>query len=421
MNFKRILACLLALTLAVTLMVSCKGNEEESGTGTGTDTTADTTAGTTEESTADATDTVVRFDYFGTDLSTYVTVDKNLYNDTTVELGADYVIDESDLETYISTQRVQYRTALNDSASVTDQAIEFGDSAFIYYEGYLDGVAFEGGSNWNDEAPYELVIGSGSFIPGFEDGLIGLIPANTSKEEPFELHVTFPESYQATDLAGKAVVFNVFVDHIVEYELPEYNATFITDTLGFVAETDDVKSEFEAYMMEMMKAEMASYAKNEVLNVLWDNLLAEAEIHIYPEEEIEHYYNSYLEQYEYYMEYYTYFGYSFASLDEFVYAYLGLADGTDWRAETREACKIDVAQNLIFHMIAQQDGIIITDTDYQDSIQYYVDYYTSQGASYSASEIEAGLGSAFIKEHALFSKVNEILYTNCTVTYAEAE
>ena len=87
------------------------------------------------------------------------------------------------LRTYIDSLRYKYRTK--------------------------DGTAFEGGSNWDDKVPLELGIGSGSFIPGFEDGLIGVIPSNTSKENPFELHVTFPEGYKSADLAGKAVVLNM--------------------------------------------------------------------------------------------------------------------------------------------------------------------------------------------------------------------
>lgn len=430
MNLKRTLSLLLAALMCITLFTACKENEQETDEIT-------TTAATESESESGSENKAERFDYFGTDLTPYVSVDRTLYNNTTVELSYDYKVDEdvlrTHLESYINSARTQkkFRTQLNDGAKITDSAVKLGDSAFIYYKGFLDGVAFEGGSNWDDEAPYELVIGSGSFIPGFEEGLIGLIPANTSKDEPFALNVTFPESYQATDLAGKQVVFEICIEYIIEYNIPAYDETFITDALGFVAETNDVKNEFEAYTTEMIKLQLDSNAKNEVLNVLWDNVLAQAKILVYPEEEIEHYYNSYLQQYEFayqqyvtYKSYYdSYLGYNADTLDEFVWASLGLAEGTDWKAETREMCKIDVAQNLVFHQIAKQENLVITDADYQESIQYYVDLYTSRGASqgvsYTAKEIEEGLGSAFFKEHALFAKVNKLLADNCTVTYAD--
>ena len=416
MNLKRTLSLLLAALMCVTLFTACKENEQETDEIT-------TTAATESESESGSENKAERFDYFGTDLTPYVSVDEKLYKNTSVTLSSDYLVDESTLQTYIKSQQVTNRTQLNDGAQVTDKAVELGDSAFIYYKGFLDGTAFERGSNRDDEAPFELVIGSGSFIPGFEDGLIGLIPANTSKDEPFALEVTFPEQYKSADLAGKEVVFEICLEYIVEYELPAYDEAFITDVLEFVAETTDIKSEFEAYMMETLKAEMATYVENEKLNQLWDELLAKATILTYPESEIEHYYSQYVSQYEYYKEYYSYLGLSFETLDEFVIAYLGLAEGADWKAETREMCKIDVAQNLVFHKIAKQENLVITDADYQESIQYYVDLYTSRGASqgvsYTAKEIEEGLGSAFFKEHALFAKVNKLLADNCTVTYAD--
>ena len=410
MRIIRILALLMALLVCISAFASCKDKDEET-------TTAQSESENESES-GTSTVTVPRFDYFNTDLTDYVYVDKDFYSSLAVEISSDYIIDAEDVQTYIDARRLESKTAANGDTQVTDQPIKFGDSAFIYYKGFLDGEEFEGGSNWDDEEPYELVIGSGSFIPGFEDGLIGLIPADTSKENPFALNVTFPENYYE-ELAGKAVVFEVYVVYSVQYQLPEYNEAFITETLEYTPTGSNVKEEFEAHILEQLKAEMASYEKSEILNQIWEQILAETQVLIYPEDEIEYYYNSYLDQYEYYMTYYSYYGYSFESLDDFVIAYLGLDEGADWKAETRESCKIDVAQNLAFHYIAQKENITITDSDYQASVQYYVDYYTSQGATYTAEEIEQGLGSDYLKQHALFEKVNTLLSVNCTVTYGD--
>ena len=410
MRIIRILALIMALLVCISAFASCKDKDEET-------TTAQSESENESES-GTSTVTVPRFDYFNTDLTDYVYVDKDFYSTLAVEISSDYIIDAEDVQTYIDARRLESKTAANGDTQVTDQPIKFGDSAFIYYKGFLDGEEFEGGSNWDDEEPYELVIGSGSFIPGFEDGLIGLIPADTSKENPFALNVTFPENYYE-ELAGKAVVFEVYVVYSVQYQLPEYNEAFITETLEYTPTGSNVKEEFEAHILEQLKAEMAPYEKSEILNQIWEQILAEAQVLIYPEDEIEYYYNSYLDQYEYYMTYYSYYGYSFESLDDFVIAYLGLDEGADWKAETRESCKIDVAQNLAFHYIAQKENITITDSDYQASVQYYVDYYTSQGATYTAEEIEQGLGSDYLKQHALFEKVNTLLSVNCTVTYGD--
>lgn len=429
MNFKKALAILMATLMCVSLLVACESTDEkESASGSATDateaetnsseasTSSETESGTEAESDEKA--EIVRFDYFGNDLSKYITLDKSVYSDMSVEISSQYIVDDEDVQTYIQKQRLNNRTALNDGAKVTDKAIELGDSAYIYYKGFLNGEEFEGGSNWDAAEPTELVIGSGSFIPGFEEGLIGIIPADTSKENPYPLNVTFPMDYYE-NLAGKAVVFNVWIEYAVEHELPEYNEAFITDTLQFTPEGENVKQEFEASVLALLETEVASYRDADILNSIWDILLAEAKILEYPAEELEYYYNSYLDQYEYYMEYYTYFGYSFENLDQFVWAYLGLEEGSDWKAETRESCKIDVAQNMIFHYIAQKENVIITDADYQKSIQYYVDYYTASGYTYTAKEIEDGMGADYLKEHALFEKVNAMLKENCKVSYAD--
>lgn len=414
MKIQKLVALILALSLCATTFIACDGKEDE--TMIKPSETEAPSESASESAPVDKESN--RFDYFNTDISKYIQLDRSLYSNLSVTLGSDYVIDETDVQTYIQAELIKNRIASNGETKATDQAIKKGDSAYIYYKGFLDGEEFEGGSNWDDDAPFELVIGSGSFVPGFEDGLVGIIPSSTSAENPASVNVTFPENYYE-NLAGKAVVFKVWITHTIQYDLPEYNDKFITETLEFSPTGSNIKEEFETHLLSQLKAEMASYAQSEILNQIWTQLLEKAEISEYPESEIEYYYNSYLDQYEYYKEYYTYYGYSFETLDEFVIAYLGLEEGADWKTETREACKIDVAQNLIFHAIAKNEDIIITDTDYQNSVQYYVNYYTSQGYTYTAEQVEEGLGADYLKQHALFEKVNAMLTANCSVSYED--
>ena len=108
--------------------------------------------------------------------------------------------------------------------SVTDRPVKDGDTAVIDFEGFKDGVAFEGGKGEN----YPLVIGSGSFIPGFEEQLIG---KNTGDET--EVKVTFPEDYNAKDLAGADAVFKVKINEIKEKELPELDDEFAAEVSEF--------------------------------------------------------------------------------------------------------------------------------------------------------------------------------------------
>ncbi len=119
---------------------------------------------------------------------------------------------------------------------VTDRAVKDGDMTVIDFEGFVDGVAFDGGKGEN----YPLTIGSGAFIPGFEEQLVG---AEIGKE--VEVNVTFPEDYQAEDLKGKAAVFKCTVKEIKEKELPELDDEFASEVSEFetLAEyKEDVKA-----------------------------------------------------------------------------------------------------------------------------------------------------------------------------------
>ncbi|MCR5302506.1 MAG: trigger factor [Lachnospiraceae bacterium] len=108
--------------------------------------------------------------------------------------------------------------------TVSDRPVKDGDTAVIDFEGFVDDVAFEGGKGEN----YPLVIGSGSFIPGFEEQLIG---KNTGDET--DVKVTFPEDYNAKDLAGKDALFKVKINEIKEKELPELDDEFASEVSEF--------------------------------------------------------------------------------------------------------------------------------------------------------------------------------------------
>jgi FKBP-type peptidyl-prolyl cis-trans isomerase (trigger factor) len=150
---------------------------------------------------------------------------------------------------------------------------------------------------------------------------------------------------------------------------------------------------------------------NEMANAIWANLANGAVIKGYPKGEIDHFYNSYIEQNN--QTYKAYYSTMFSSFEEFMTAYYG----STWASQLKAQSETDVKQNLIFHAIAQNEGIIITDTDYQNALQYYVDYYTSQGQTVTAKKIEEQLGERMIKEQALFDKVNELIATSSTPTF----
>ncbi|MBR3636000.1 MAG: trigger factor [Lachnospiraceae bacterium] len=140
------------------------------------------------------------------------------------------------------------------SISVTDRAVQDKDDTVIDFDGYVDGVAFTGGKGEN----YPLTIGSGAFIPGFEEQLIG---KNIGEE--CEVNVTFPEDYHAEDLAGKAAVFKCVVKEIKQKELPELDDEFASEVSEF-----DTLAEYKEDLKKNLsekKAKQAADAKEEAV------------------------------------------------------------------------------------------------------------------------------------------------------------
>ncbi len=365
-----------------------------------------------ETNDSESNETETRFDYANSNLSEYVSVNDALYKNVSIKLPAYLNGTDEAVTAYIQLLCNAYAESTGNK--IVDKAIENGDTVAIYYEGWLDGEKFAGGSNMDDADPYMLTIGSGEFIPGFEEGLIGLVPCKTGRDNTYDLHVTFPEDYHSAEMAGKAVVFKVYIEYIDEMAPAEYTEEFITEILGYTTDNDDVKADFEKYLKE---THLPEAKKSEILNAVWTDLIDNATVTQYPQSELDYYYNSYVEQYEYYKMYYEMYGISFASLDEFVTAYLGLNEGEDWKEVTLDYAKSDVKQNLIFHAIAQNEKLTVTDEDYKSAIQYYVDYYNSQGYNVTAEQIVAELGERMIKEQALWDKVNEFIVSNAAPIY----
>lgn len=168
---------------------------------------------------------------------------------------------------------------------VKDGKIENGDTAVIDFEGFKDGVAFEGGMGEN----YPLEIGSGAFIPGFEEQLIGL-----KAGEEKDVNVTFPEDYHAEDLKGAPVTFKVKVHEVKTKQLPEMNEEFFKD-LGF----DDVETEEQ--LRDLIKVDIEAKKEYEIENKYVDELLEAAakntEVEL-PEELIEEEIHRMMHQYE---------------------------------------------------------------------------------------------------------------------------
>ena len=150
--------------------------------------------------------------------------------------------------------------------TVEDRAVKDGDMTVIDFEGFVDGVAFEGGKGEN----YPLTIGSGAFIPGFEEALVG---AEIGKET--DVNVTFPEDYQAADLAGKAAVFKCTVKEIKEKQLPELDDEFAAEVSEF-----DTLAEYKEDVKKNLVTKKEADAKGAKEDAVIDAIIADAQMEI---------------------------------------------------------------------------------------------------------------------------------------------
>ena len=146
--------------------------------------------------------------------------------------------------------------------------VEKGDIAVIDFEGFKDNIAFDGGKGEN----YSLEIGSNSFIPGFEDGIIGM-----KKDEKKDLKLTFPKDYQEESLAGKEVVFKVTVKEIKMKEVPELNQEFFDD-LGM--EDVKTKEDLEAKMKEEIKKQKEEEAEKKYIDELLEKAVSNMKVEL---------------------------------------------------------------------------------------------------------------------------------------------
>ena len=148
---------------------------------------------------------------------------------------------------------------------VTDRAAAMNDIANIDYEGFVDGVAFNGGKGDN----HDLTLGSGAFIPGFEEQIVG----KTIGEE-FDVNVTFPEEYHAAELAGKAAVFKTKLNSLKVEELPALDDEFAKDVSEFDT-LDEYKADIKAKMEKRNEDKAEAEVENALAVALMDKLVAE--------------------------------------------------------------------------------------------------------------------------------------------------
>lgn len=178
------------------------------------------------------------------------------YKGLTVEKTSVEVTDE-EVDAEVAKEQENNARAIE----ITDRAVQDKDEVVLDFEGFVDDVAFEGGKGEN----YPLTIGSGSFIPGFEEQLIG-----AEIDKAIEVNVTFPEEYQAKELAGKAAVFKCTVHSIKGKELPELDDEFASDVSEFET-LDEYKADVRTKLENKKAADAKNKKEDEVVNKAIEN------------------------------------------------------------------------------------------------------------------------------------------------------
>ena len=236
---------------------------------------------------------------------------------------------------------------------IEDRPVQENDTVTIDYSGSKDGVPFEGGSAEN----YDLIIGSNTFIPGFEEKLIG-----HNMGEEFDIDLTFPEDYHAADLAGQDVVFHVKIHEIKFREIPELNDDFVKD----VSEEDDTVEQYKESTRKRLSEEKAKYADEDMMNNAIKVAVENAEIdlpHVVIHEEMERMYNDQARQMQ---------SQGF-SMDQYMQM-LGLEKQT-LMAQLHVPAEEKLKTELVLDAIVESENIEVTEEDRDEQIQKYADMY----------------------------------------------
>ena len=274
--------------------------------------------------------------------------------------------------------------------SVEDKALEDGDTAIIDFEGFENGVAFDGGKGEN----YNLVIGSNTFIPGFEEQLVG-----KKAGEEVEVNVTFPEEYHSQDLAGKPVVFHVKINDVKVKELSALDDEFAKDTSEFDS-LDELKADVRAKLEEEAKNRADAETRNSVVEKVAEN----TEIEI-PEVMIQHQIDNMLNELNYQLQYQ---GFGLQQLLEMTGRTM-----EELREERKEDAKKLVKSSLVLEAITKAEGIEATEEEFKAELEKMASAYNME-----VEKIEASLRDADkedIKGQIKIRKTIDLLVDNATI------
>lgn len=307
------------------------------------------------------------------------------YKGVTVEKTIQSVTDE-DVQNEIDNALANYPVEV-------DQAAKEGDTVNIDYVGKIDGEEFDGGSDQGAD----LKLGSGKFIDGFEDGLIG-----ARKGETRTLNLTFPEDC-TQDLAGKAVEFTVTVNAVKE-PLSEPTDQWVADNI----EGYDNIADYKAGIRSEQEENNEQTADNQVRYAAWTQVIDNCTINEYPETLVEVGKKLYEQQVE------TYAKYAGMELDAYIES-SGLTQ-EEYQSNMEEYGKNVAAQALVCQAICDKEGFAIGDDDYQKALQ---DMLTEYGCT--EDELIQTYGQDNVEQSIMLNRVSNLILENANVTEVQAD
>ena len=235
-----------------------------------------------------------------------------------------------------------------------DAEIKEGNVAVIDFEGFKEGKAFKGGKGEN----YSLEIGSHTFIPGFEEALVGLKKGDTK-----DVNVTFPENYHSEDLKGQPVIFKVTVKAVKERVLPEFNKEFFEDlNVGGVESLDDLKK----YIKENMAAERSKQIEDEYLFKCLDEVVKNSKFDI-PEEMTEDETNRLVREFS---EKLSYQGLKLEDYLKYINSNIN-----DFKATLKDEANKRVGYRLIMDAIIENEKIEVSDEELESELKKTSEQY----------------------------------------------
>jgi|GEM_PF-491119 len=282
--------------------------------------------------------------------------------------------------------------------TVKKGTVKDGDTVNIDYVGKVNGKTFSGGSSDN----YDLTIGSGTFIDGFEDGLIGVDVGDTVK-----LKLTFPDDYSTEKLAGKDVVYTVTVNSKEVKEVPELTVSFVkqhskqTTVAGY-------KKAIKKQLYEEKKEDAIDDQKSD----LWNQVVTDSKVKKYPQRELDSTTQSIIDEYETYADQYS------MTLKKFLKQYMGISSVNAFKVQAGAYAKVVVKQEMVVYYIADKEGITVSKKEYNDFIEKTLKSYNYTEKSFKEAQgqsYEDAVGKNVIEREIYLEKVKDFLLDNAKV------